>query len=227
MKDVLSLTSPICCFCTRWRHPRWPWGAAGKERSMSLTQYRWTLADNKAETLLPLSSSVRHPVLHLPLRQRWHGCDRNRFPQGAVSDNAPGVPAAAGPWEGCPQQDPGQADAQAGRQLLPILLRGDQSLTLSCFTVSTSRLTHWSVSSQFPDNLPCSVCLQPAPHDVGKVRPSCVSCLLLSVNPVGDNHASSVSSLCSNVQWNSRSKCLAPRARMQKCASGESAHLES
>lgn len=25
-------------------------------------------------------------------------------------------------------------------------------------------------ASQFPDNLPCSVALQPAPHDVGKVR---------------------------------------------------------
>lgn len=27
------------------------------------------------------------------------------------------------------------------------------------------------VSPQFPDNLPCSVALQPAPHDVGKVKP--------------------------------------------------------
>lgn len=47
--------------------------------------------------------------------------------------------------------------------------------TKSTMYVKVDFLTYWLIdivflSSQFPDNLPCSVALQPAPHDVGKVR---------------------------------------------------------
>lgn len=86
----------------------------------------------------PLPSSVRHPVLHLSLWQRWCGCDWNRVPQGAVPVNSPGIPTSAGPREGDPQQDSGQTDAQAGRQRLPVLLRGE-----SLLMAADQRLTDW------------------------------------------------------------------------------------
>lgn len=71
---------------------------------------------------------------------------------------------------------------------------------------------------QFPDNLPCSVALQPAPHDVGKVR----TCGQTGADEALDGDASSSLSPCSNVPWSSRSKRSARRARTLKFASGES-----
>lgn len=78
----------------------------------------------------PLPSSVRHPVLHLSLRQRWYGCDGNRLPQGAVPVHPPGVSTSAGPWERNPHQDAGPTAAQAGRKCLPILLWGESQKQL-------------------------------------------------------------------------------------------------
>lgn len=117
-----------------------------------------------------LPSSVRHPVLHLPLRPRRHGRDRHRVQPGAVPVHPPGVPAAAGPGEGRPHQGPGQAAAQAGQQRIPLLLRGEQSSQSESALLQSQVKTFFiCFSSQFPDNLPCSVALQPGPHDVGKV----------------------------------------------------------
>lgn len=70
------------------------------------------------------------------------------------------------------------------------------------------------VSPQFPDNLPCSVALQPAPHDVGKVKTRGRSAV--KANTDGDS-----SSLCSNVPLSLRSKPSARRAKTLKSASGE------
>lgn len=74
---------------------------------------------------------------------------------------------------------------------------------------------------QFPDNLPCSVALQPAAHDVGKVR-TWRRNRSDEVNASQDGDTSSLFFFCSNVPWSLRSKRSALRARMLKYANGES-----
>lgn len=74
---------------------------------------------------------------------------------------------------------------------------------------------------QFPDNLPCSVALQPAAHDVGKVR-TWRRNRSDEVNASQDGDTSSLFFFCSNVPWSLRSKRSALRARTLKYANGES-----
>lgn len=69
--------------------------------------------------------SLRHPVLHLPLRPRRHGCNGNSLPEGHLPVHPAGLPPSAGQGAVHSHQGPGEAATQTGLQCIPLLLRGE------------------------------------------------------------------------------------------------------
>lgn len=121
---------------------------------------------------LPSLSSVCDPHLRLPLWPRRPGRPGPVFPQRPVRCHLPGLSPHAQPAP-APHPPTGAAAEEAGPARPPLFFHSEGAPCSRGAGVRVVPVTRepkpYLPLPQIPQNLPCSVTLQPGPEDTGKV----------------------------------------------------------
>uniref|UniRef100_A0A3Q2YJE2 Arrestin beta 2 n=1 Tax=Hippocampus comes TaxID=109280 RepID=A0A3Q2YJE2_HIPCM len=112
------------------------------------------------------SQSVREPGVRVSLRSGGRGCPRAVLPEGSLRQHFPGLPSRS--RSEAVKFPPGEAAAQAGPRRAPLLLQRKADASRQAPGVALWGGANAPPRLQVPQNLPCSVTLQPGPEDTGK-----------------------------------------------------------